>query len=107
VCPGEAGLIAARGSFLGIGSDIGGSIRIPSLCCGIYGFKPTPSRVSAQGMRMPFLGNGNGQQAIHPVAGPMGIAVDDLALVMRYTKQGLGQTYGAGSTAEKGGYSVV
>lgn len=102
VSPGEAGLIAARGSFLGIGTDIGGSIRIPSLCCGIYGFKPTPSRVSSQGVRMPFLGSGNGQQAIHPTAGPMGIAVDDLALVMRYTWQWLWR----GRTAEKGGDSV-
>ncbi|KAK1752265.1 amidase signature domain-containing protein [Echria macrotheca] len=38
---GEAALIAMRGSVLGIGTDIGGSIRGPSGFCGIYGFKPT------------------------------------------------------------------
>jgi amidase len=38
---GEAALIAMRGSVLGVGTDIGGSIRLPSAFCGIYGFKPT------------------------------------------------------------------
>ncbi|KIY03062.1 uncharacterized protein Z520_01528 [Fonsecaea multimorphosa CBS 102226] len=38
---GEAALIAMKGSILGVGTDIGGSIRGPSAFCGIYGFKPT------------------------------------------------------------------
>ncbi|CRK35463.1 putative amidase like protein [Verticillium longisporum] len=38
---GEAALIAMKGSVLGVGNDIGGSIRGPSAFCGIYGFKPT------------------------------------------------------------------
>ncbi|CRG84584.1 hypothetical protein PISL3812_01849 [Talaromyces islandicus] len=38
---GEAALIALKGSVLGVGTDIGGSIRGPSAFCGIYGFKPT------------------------------------------------------------------
>jgi Asp-tRNA(Asn)/Glu-tRNA(Gln) amidotransferase A subunit family amidase len=37
---GEGALVAMRGSILGIGTDIGGSIRIPALCNGTYGFKP-------------------------------------------------------------------
>ena len=41
---GEGALIAARGSPLGVGTDIGGSIRIPSAFCGICGFKPTGTR---------------------------------------------------------------
>jgi amidase len=38
---GEAALIALRGSCLGVGTDIGGSVRGPAGFCGIYGFKPT------------------------------------------------------------------
>ena len=42
---GEGALIAARGSPLGIGTDVGGSIRLPAALCGIYGFKPTNDRL--------------------------------------------------------------
>lgn len=38
---GEAALVAMKGSPLGVGTDIGGSVRGPSAFCGIYGFKPT------------------------------------------------------------------
>lgn len=38
---GESALIALRGSLLGVGTDIGGSIRGPAAFCGIWGFKPT------------------------------------------------------------------
>ena len=42
---GEACLIAGGGSIIGLGTDDGGSIRIPCCLCGIYGFKPTSSRL--------------------------------------------------------------
>jgi len=46
---GAAAAIAAGLSFLELGSDIGGSIRIPSHFCGVYGLKTTSGRVSAKG----------------------------------------------------------
>ncbi len=46
---GEAAVLAAGGSPLGLGSDGGGSIRHPCHCCGIHGLKPTAGRLTMQG----------------------------------------------------------
>ncbi|KAG7000338.1 putative amidase [Fusarium oxysporum f. sp. conglutinans] len=46
---GEAALIAMKASVLGIGTDIGGSIRGPSAFCGIYGFKATSNTLPMTG----------------------------------------------------------
>ncbi|XP_068223191.1 fatty-acid amide hydrolase 1-like [Palaemon carinicauda] len=48
---GEAALIGAGGSILGLGSDTGGSIRIPAHFCGVVGIKPTSGRLSSKGLR--------------------------------------------------------
>ncbi|MBF0313255.1 MAG: amidase [Oligoflexia bacterium] len=46
---GEAALVSARASSLGLGSDSGGSLRFPAHCCGVYSFKPTTGRVPNTG----------------------------------------------------------
>ncbi|KAI8957524.1 amidase [Daldinia sp. FL1419] len=46
---GEGALIALRGSILGIGTDIGGSIRVPAASNGLFGFKPTTQRLPTAG----------------------------------------------------------
>lgn len=51
---GEGALIASGGSLIGIGSDIGGSLRIPAHFCGINSHKPSPFLVSSQG-NFPFI----------------------------------------------------
>jgi amidase len=50
---GEGALVGFRGSPIGVGTDIAGSIRIPSLCDGTYGFKPTTSRIPYGGQANP------------------------------------------------------
>ncbi|RWS28569.1 glutamyl-tRNA amidotransferase subunit A-like protein [Leptotrombidium deliense] len=47
---GEAALIACAGSVFGIGTDSGGSIRLPSFFCGIFGHKATPAIISTKGI---------------------------------------------------------
>ena len=80
---GEGALLAARGSVLGVGSDIGGSLRIPAHFCGLYTLKPTPARMTLQGMAIPCLHSESGQIAVRPVAGPMAHSVDDLLMMLR------------------------
>ncbi|XP_041064813.1 fatty-acid amide hydrolase 1 [Carcharodon carcharias] len=75
---GEGALIAAGGSILGIGSDIGGSIRVPAAFCGICGFKPTGKRLSGKGFRSSVPG----QRAVEAAVGPLARDVDSLALCM-------------------------
>ncbi|KAL2867093.1 general amidase GmdB [Aspergillus lucknowensis] len=76
---GEGALIALRGSILGVGTDIAGSIRIPSLCCGLYGFKPTANRVPYGGQ---ISGIPVGLPGIEPCAGPLAQSLDDIELFM-------------------------
>jgi len=80
---GEGGLLAARCSPLGIGTDIGGSVRIPALYCGVYGIKPTAERLSAKGLIYPNQAGRNGNTLIRTVAGPIGKCTEDLRTMMK------------------------
>ncbi|KAK0500608.1 general amidase [Armillaria luteobubalina] len=76
---GEGALIALRGSPLGIGSDIGGSIRIPSSFCGIYGLRPSHGRVPYAGC----VNSMEGQDSIMSVLGPMSNSLSGLKHLMK------------------------
>lgn len=71
---GEGALIGGGGSIIGIGSDIGGSLRIPAEFCGIYTLKPTWDRVSRKGM----FTHSKGNLTVRPVMGPMARDFDSL-----------------------------
>lgn len=73
---GEASLLALRGSPLGVGTDIGGSIRMPAGICGVYGLKPAGGRFPVIGIR-PAL---PGQETIKATVGPMSQDLESLAL---------------------------
>lgn len=83
---GEGAIVAAGGSPLGLGTDVGGSIRIPAHVCGIHGLKPTSGRLT---MTETFdVGLFPGQRAILGVAGPLARRVEDLTLAMEILLSG-------------------
>ncbi|OAX34389.1 general amidase [Rhizopogon vinicolor AM-OR11-026] len=76
---GEGALIALKGSPLGVGSDIGGSIRGPSAFCGLYGLRPSYGRV-------PYCGAVNsleGQDSVLSVFGPMANSIGGVKVFMK------------------------
>jgi amidase len=76
-----------RGSLVGVGTDIAGSIRIPSLCCGITGFKPSPHRV-AYDLQSDAVREGDPlMETVPPVAGPLCHSVRDARLFMETVVQ--------------------
>jgi amidase len=76
---GGAAALAAGLGFLEVGSDIGGSIRIPASFCGVYGHKPTIGLVPLEGHVPPPLGTLLDDEIL-PVAGPLARSAQDLAL---------------------------
>jgi amidase len=75
---GEAALIAACGSPLGLGSDSAGSVRIPAAFCGIASIKPTSGRLPRTGHVPPA---GGWIEALWQI-GPMARRTEDLILAM-------------------------
>lgn len=76
---GEGALLAAAGSLIGIGNDIGGSIRIPACFNGVFGHKPSSGIVCNDGhfphtelVLQPFIGTG-----------PMSRYASDLRLMLK------------------------
>ncbi|KAJ6648167.1 Fatty-acid amide hydrolase 2 [Pseudolycoriella hygida] len=76
---GEAALIAACGTAFGIGTDIGGSIRMPAFYCGIFGHKPTVGIVNTRGCTF----RTGKEQSTMVVAGPMTRRASDLLPLMK------------------------
>lgn len=72
---GEGALLAMRGSPFGIGSDLGGSIRIPASFCGIYGLKASSGFLPLRGMQ---FGPSPADLSLDSILGPMGHSLRDL-----------------------------
>lgn len=71
---GSGAAVAARAVYGALGSDTGGSVRLPAACCGVVGFKPSAGRVSRYGT-MPLC-------TTFDTVGPLTRTVRDGALMM-------------------------
>ncbi|RPD82580.1 general amidase [Lentinus tigrinus ALCF2SS1-7] len=76
---GEGALVAMRGSPIGIGSDIGGSVRYPSTFNGLYGLRPSASRVPYSGC----VNSTEGQDSAPSVLGPISGSISGVKAFMK------------------------
>ncbi|GMR49259.1 hypothetical protein PMAYCL1PPCAC_19454 [Pristionchus mayeri] len=76
---GESAIIAAGGSLLGVGGDVGGSIRIPAHYTGIAGIKPSHRRFSSKYC----TGSVPGRPLINSSEGPMAPSIDTCAEICK------------------------
>ena len=76
---GEGALIGLKGSPVGFGTDIGGSIRIPAAFNGLYGIRPSSGRLPYEGMANSM----DGQNSVLSVVGPLAQSVGSLRLVIK------------------------
>ncbi|KAE8419758.1 amidase signature domain-containing protein [Aspergillus pseudocaelatus] len=76
---GESASVSFGCSPLGIGSDMGGSIRMPAAFTGVYGLRPTAARLPLAGLKAAGLG----QQSLPGVVGPLARSLEDLELFMK------------------------
>ncbi|KAL4977968.1 Acetamidase [Aspergillus desertorum] len=73
---GEGAIVGIRGGVIGVGTDIGGSIRVPAAFNFLYGLRPSHGR-------LPYAKMANsmeGQETVHSVVGPISHSVEDLRL---------------------------
>ncbi|XP_013165137.1 PREDICTED: fatty-acid amide hydrolase 2-B-like isoform X1 [Papilio xuthus] len=81
---GEAALISAAASIMGVGSDIAGSLRLPPMFTGIFGHKPTPKLLSVEGHIPDSL---DPQFEEYFTLGPLTRYAEDLPLLLNVLKQ--------------------
>ncbi|MGV6874225.1 amidase [Pseudochelatococcus sp. B33] len=73
---GTAAAVAAAMAPIGLGTDLGGSIRIPASWCGVMGFRPSPGRVPVYPTDYAW------DTLVEHVQGPLAATVDDLGLML-------------------------
>ena len=76
---GEGALMGLKGSPLGFGTDIGGSIRIPSAFNGLYGIRPSTGRIPYEGLANSM----DGANSILSVVGPISPSLSGIKLAMK------------------------
>jgi amidase len=74
---GSAAAVAAGIAEIGIGTDTGGSIRMPAVCCGVFGLKPSFGRVSREGVMLLH----SSLDCVGPLARDMAGIVQGMALI--------------------------
>jgi len=80
---GCAAAVAAGLSYLSLGSDMGGSLRIPAHFCGIFAHKPTVNLVSTLGLSPRGMQDYPGMESTLAVAGPMARSAADLLTALQ------------------------
>ena len=79
---GAAAALTAGLTALDVGSDAGGSIRVPAHCCGVYGLKPTFGLVSQHG-HIPDVPGMPRLDWVLSTSGPLARSLEDVALALR------------------------
>jgi len=90
---GEAGLAAASCTVFGIGTDIGGSIRMPCSFCGVKGMKFTSERATGKGKKAAVKNSFTHYPFVNSSLGPISKNMDDLITLSRIFLTGDANAY--------------